>query len=90
MNLCSENVIILDNAETVNVPNYTGLAIWKNGCYAYLKEGRLHCDSGPAVVYNYGRNDFAWYINGTKYKTKEAWFENLTTEQKLNFLFNIE
>ena len=47
--------------------------------------GNLHREDGPAIIW---RNSEEWCLNGTSFKTKEEWFNNLPEEQKLRALYS--
>ena len=60
--------------------NKNGDKFWRN------KEGKLHRIDGPAVEYGNGAKH--WYQNGVLHRTKEAFFEALTDEEKYIALFS--
>lgn len=45
----------------VDLDNYTGLFTFKDGTHCWYKNGRLHCDDGPAWVFQDGKS---WWVNG--------------------------
>ncbi len=65
--------------------NFTGVANYYEAYHWYLNSKR-HRDDGPAIEYAGG--DKYWYLNGKEYP-KEEWFELLTSEQQIKFLWNL-
>jgi hypothetical protein len=55
-----------------------------NGWYL---NGELHRIDGPALEYHDGRN--FWYLNGRICKNQGEWFKALTSEQQINYLWNL-
>ncbi len=54
--------------------------------YWYLNN-KKHRDDGPAAIFSNGEK--YWFLNG-KYYSQEEWFEQLTLEQQIKFLFNMD
>lgn len=46
----------------------------------FFKDGRIHRNNGPAVVYLYN-DGVSYYYNGQGF-TKQRWFEQLTPDEK--------
>jgi hypothetical protein len=61
---------------------------WFDGDREWVINGKLHRTDGPAVEYRDGRQ--SWYLNGKRYYSKENWFRALTSEQQLNYLWNLD
>ena len=59
--------------------NKNGDKFWKN------KEGKYHRIDGPAVEYGEAKR---FYLRGKYFKTKEAFFDALTDEEKSIALFS--
>ena len=51
-------------------------------------EGNRHRVDGPAVEYKNGSK--SWYVKGIYFPSKEAWFNALTKEEQIAYLFNME
>ena len=48
--------------------------------------GKRHREDGPAIIFRDG--EVNWYLNHIYFRTKEAWFEALTEEQKAKALYS--
>jgi len=60
---------------------------WNNGHKEWFFNGSRHRLDGPAIESQSGGSQY-WYIMGEQYPEKE-WFEMLTEEQKLDYLFKL-
>ena len=60
---------------------------WRDGDREWYINDELHRLDGPAIEFYDGT--VKWYING-KICNEQEWFELLSEEQKLNFLFKKE
>ncbi len=61
---------------------------------AEIKQKHFHRIDGPAVDAFYehssgGYHVIFYYINGTRFYSKEEWFEALTPEEKQNYIWNM-
>jgi hypothetical protein len=56
------------------------------GKYWYLN-GLLHRADGPAVIYSNGNEEY--WLNHV-FLNQEEWFQQLTTEQQYNYLWNLD
>jgi hypothetical protein len=76
-------------AETyLDVPRYfTGIVEWTNGYKQWYKKGMLHREEGPAVEYEDEEYN-EWHLNGVYYNSVEEYFEALTPEQRLKFVWS--
>ena len=61
---------------------------WFDGSKEWYLDGELHRVDGPAIEWSDGAED--WWLNGELFNSKEAWFEALTEEEKLAYLFNMK
>lgn len=59
-----------------------------NGTKEWYVSGKLHRVDGPAIEYPNGEMD--WLINGIQFSSQEEWFEALSKEDKITYLFNME
>ena len=59
---------------------------WKDGTKEWFLNGDRHRLDGPAIQYFNGKK--SWYIRGIFFKTKEAFFNHLTDEEKKIALFS--
>ncbi len=66
--------------------NFTGVINFWNNNYYWFVNGRKHREDGPAVIYSDGHK--FWYLNDYSY-SQEQWFEQLTPEQQISFLWNL-
>ncbi len=55
------------------------------GAKVWWSNGQRHRDDGPACVFLYSKE---WFLNGMRY-SQEEWFDRLTPEQQIKFLFNM-
>jgi len=56
----------------------------------WLYKGAVHNRTGPSVISKISRGiDYIWCIMGVVY-SKEEWFETLTKEERINYIFNME
>lgn len=71
--------------------NFTGKVNYINNNTTYYivfyLDGEIHCTDGPAFYSKY--LGYIFYLYGREYN-KEEWLENLSTEDKLSALFNID
>ncbi len=58
-----------------------------NGSKKWLINGKFHREDGPAIIWSGGSK--SWYLSNAKY-TQEAWFEELTPEQKEKAIWNMD
>jgi hypothetical protein len=58
-----------------------------DGYKAWYLNGLRHREDGPAIIYADGRQ--SWCLNDKQYSSKEEWFQKLTPEQKLNYLWTL-
>jgi hypothetical protein len=58
---------------------------WADGGKDWYINNKLHRIDGPAIEWSDGRKE--WYLNGKYYPSKEEYFEALTTEQRLKFVY---
>ncbi len=59
---------------------------YPNGEEEWWLNGKRHRDDGPAVIYSIWVK--FWWLNGYSY-SQEEWFEALTPEQQIKFLWNL-
>jgi hypothetical protein len=63
------------------IESHTGTKEW-------YYDGKLHRIDGPAVILE---NKYeSWYLNGRYFPSKEAWFNALTKEEQIAYLFKME
>lgn len=60
---------------------------WKDGEELWYNKGLLHRLDGPAAT-NEKYNRLEYWINGNKY-TKEQWFDKLTYDERISYLFKM-
>ena len=58
------------------------------GYKEWFVNGFLSRIDGPAIEYENGEKE--WWYYGNHYHSEEAWFEALTKEEKLDYLFNMK
>ena len=63
-------------------PAYTD----RDGTKMWYINGKCHREDGPAIIFTDGKVN--WYLNHIYFRTKEAWFEALTEEQKAKALYS--
>jgi hypothetical protein len=56
-----------------------------NGNKFWFKNGKYHRVDGPAVEWNFGEQE--WWLDGKEYPSKEEYFEALSPEQRLKFVY---
>lgn len=84
-----KEIQIVDRRYDEDMPNgFTGIRVDWEGISDYYKDGKLHRIDGPAYNFPDNRGDF--YLNGMIYHSKESWFNDLTEEEQLKALFNID
>ena len=54
----------------------------------WYQQGKRHRVDGPAIEWSNGSE--GWYLEGNSYPSKEAWFNALTKEDQIAYLFNME
>lgn len=54
---------------------------------AYMQNGRIHREDGPAIIYNAGHK--SWYYEGKKIAPMDL-FEKLTPEQKEKVIWELD
>jgi len=65
-----------------------GPAIEKDdGTRCWYQNGKLHRLDGPAIECADGSKE--WYLNGRAFETEQKWFEALTLEQQVAYLFKL-
>ena len=57
-----------------------------SGTKEWYIHGMRHREDGPAIIFRDGQVN--WYLNHIYFRTKEAWFEALTEEQKAKALYS--
>ncbi len=73
-------------ASWIDIPeNFTGV-VWLYENYYWYINGLYHREDGPAVELANGDN--FWFLNDKQY-SQEEWFELLTPEQQIKFLWNL-
>jgi hypothetical protein len=64
-----------------------GMIIDELGNECWYKDGKLHREDGPALIYSYGNKEY-WLNN--KCLSKEEWWNRLSHEMRLKVLFDVE
>jgi hypothetical protein len=59
--------------------------IFPDGAEQWYKNGKLHREDGPAVIWK--NKSESWYLKGIPY-SKEAWFNLLNEDQKVNMMYS--
>ncbi len=59
---------------------------YDKGKKMWFVNGKRHREDGPAIEYPNGEKE--WWLNSIRY-TQEEWFDRLTPEQQIKFLWNI-
>ncbi len=62
-----------------------GPAIIEDDAYHWYQNGEAHRIDGPSYHDAYGNNH--WYTNGIQHCTEEDWFDHLTEEDQINYIF---
>lgn len=60
---------------------------YRAGTKAWFVRARYHNIKGPSFISVTGRVD--WFIDGEEFETKEDWFAALTSDQKENYIWNM-
>lgn len=60
---------------------------WSDGVKEWWVAGKRHREDGPAVIFG---EKCKWFLNGIRFSSKEAWFNALTIECQIAYLFKME
>jgi hypothetical protein len=66
---------------------FTGIAESPYGTKRWYKNGKLHREDGPAIEWYDGLRK-EWYLNDKYYTSQADYFEALTPEQRLKFIYS--
>lgn len=56
------------------------------GAEVWYSNGKVHREDGPAMISS-SRSHKYWFLDGKRYYKKEEWFEALTDNQKVAYMF---
>jgi hypothetical protein len=59
---------------------------FSSGAKSWWINGKCHRDDGPAVEWINGYEE--WWLNGINYYSKEEYFNALSPEQRLKFIYS--